>query len=171
MIQAENLSKSFLKSEKKKKFEFLAVNNVSITVKEGEIVGILGPNGAGKTTLLRMLSLLMKPTTGIINVVLKTEKIEDILEIKRNIGYLSANTKLYNRLSTRELLHTLAEIYHLSKEESKSRVEEIIQVLDMNSFCDNRIEKLSTGQMQRASIARCLIHNPAIYIFDEPTLG
>lgn len=95
----------------------------------------------------------------------------DPVQIKQNIGYLSGNTKLYHRLSTREMLRMLGEIYGMPGEAVEKRIEEIVQVLDMGAFIDNRIEKLSTGQTQRASIARCLIHSPAIYIFDEPTLG
>lgn len=187
MITVENLTKKFtrtvqpdevesgqVKHKKKqtKKEEFYAVDHISFSVGQGEIVGILGPNGAGKTTLLRMLGTLMEPTEG--RVILTDEagnQMTDPVQIKQNIGYLSGNTKLYHRLSTREMLRMLGEIYGMSKEAVEKRIEEIIQVLDMGSFIDNRIEKLSTGQTQRASIARCLIHSPAIYIFDEPTLG
>ncbi|MBQ2183484.1 MAG: ATP-binding cassette domain-containing protein, partial [Lachnospiraceae bacterium] len=90
---------------------------------------------------------------------------------KKHIGYLSGNTKLYNRFSTREMLTILANVYGIGEEETKKRIEVIEEVLNMGSFMDNRIEKLSTGQTQRANIARCLIHSPEIYIFDEPTLG
>ena len=155
-----------------KKEEFYAVDHISFSVTQGEIVGILGPNGAGKTTLLRMLGTLMEPTEG--RVILTDEagnQMTDPVQIKQNIGYLSGNTKLYHRLSTREMLRMLGEIYEMPKEAVEKRIEEIVQVLDMGAFIDNRIEKLSTGQTQRASIARCLIHSPAIYIFDEPTLG
>ena len=187
MITVENLTKKFTrtvqpgeaedgqkKNKKKqtKKEEFYAVDHISFSVGQGEIVGILGPNGAGKTTLLRMLGTLMEPTEG--RVILTDDagnRMTDPVQIKQNIGYLSGNTKLYHRLSTREMLRMLGEIYGMSKENVEKRIDEIIQVLDMGSFIDNRIEKLSTGQTQRASIARCLIHSPAIYIFDEPTLG
>ncbi|MBU5430311.1 ATP-binding cassette domain-containing protein [Kineothrix sp. MSJ-39] len=187
MITVENLTKKFTrtvqpdaaesgqakqKKKQTKKEEFYAVDHISFSVTQGEIVGILGPNGAGKTTLLRMLGTLMEPTEG--RVILTDEageQMTDPVRIKQNIGYLSGNTKLYHRLSTREMLRMLGEIYGMSKEAVENRIEEIIQVLDMGAFIDNRIEKLSTGQTQRASIARCLIHSPAIYIFDEPTLG
>jgi len=189
MIRAENLSKVFVKSlieddkQKKTKFsllgkgkevkkEFYAVNHLNFEIKKGEIVGILGPNGAGKTTLLRMLGKLMEPTEGC--VVIEDEEgnpITDTVLMKKQIGYLSGNTKLYRRFSTREMLQMLGEIYGLSSEECEKRINEIFQVLDMEGFGDNQIDKLSTGQMQRASIARCLIHDPEIYIFDEPTLG
>lgn len=172
MITADNLVKTFVKNEKKnKKTEINAVDGISLTVKEGEIVGILGPNGAGKTTLLRMMSKLMKPTSGMVSVRIGDREISDDIEVKRHIGYLSNNTKLYGRLSTRELLQMLGVIYGVSEQEAAQKIEEITEILDMESFLDNRIEKLSTGQTQRASIARCLVHDPQVYIFDEPTLG
>lgn len=184
MIEARNLKKSFIRninttnekksflSSKKTKEEFFAVNDISLSASGGEILGILGPNGAGKTTLLRMLGNLMTPTSGEVVI---TDEAGNILskevDRKKRIGYLSGNTKLYNRFSTREMLLMFADIYGMEKEESVKKVEEIENVLDMSSFMDNRIEKLSTGQTQRANIARCLIHSPDIYIFDEPTLG
>lgn len=178
MIKAEKLSKKFTKNvadkkgKTKKTEEFFAVNEISFEVESGEIVGILGPNGAGKTTLLRMLGGLMEPTSGSVSVSLEDGKVfEDMVAMKRHIGYLSGNTKLYHRFSTREMLKMLGEIYQMTEEEIEKRTNQIFDVLDMNSFGDNRIEKLSTGQTQRASIARCLIHDPEIYIFDEPTLG
>lgn len=172
MIKAEHLVKTFTKNEKKnKKIDINAVDDISLTVGEGEIVGILGPNGAGKTTLLRMLSKLMKPTSGLVSIKIGEEEITDDIEVKRHIGYLSNNTKLYGRLSTRELLQMLGVLYGMSEEETEKKISEICEVLSMENFMDNRIEKLSTGQTQRASIARCLVHNPQVYIFDEPTLG
>ncbi|MDE6530778.1 MAG: ABC transporter ATP-binding protein [Lachnospiraceae bacterium] len=180
MIRTEGLSKKFrkVKDEKQKtvnkkmSFEFYAVDHVTMQADAGEILGVLGPNGAGKTTLLRMLGNLMKPTEG--EVVISDQEggeITDQIRIKTMVGYLSGNTKLYHRFSTREMLSTIAEIYGIPKEEQQDRIKEICAVLDMESFIDNRIERLSTGQTQRANIARCLIHKPQIYIFDEPTLG
>lgn len=184
MIKADGLCKKFMRNEaqqgKKKLFakkqrtkkEFYAVNHISLEIGEGEIVGILGPNGAGKTTLLRMLGNLMEPTEGMVSITDRDGNIlNDSIAIKKRIGYLSGNTKLYHRLSVREMLRVFGAVYQLSKEEIEIRIQEIFQVLDMESFGDNRIEKLSTGQTQRASIARCLLHKPEIYIFDEPTLG
>lgn len=179
MITANSLCKQFertvLSEEKKgkgKKETFYAVDHISFSVKQGEILGILGPNGAGKTTLLRMLGSLMEPTEGSVSIENKEGKVlTDSVDLKKSIGYLSGNTKLYHRMSSREMLYMLAEIYGIDKAETEKRIEEISKVLDMESFLDNRIEKLSTGQTQRASIARCLIHDPDIYIFDEPTLG
>ena len=182
MIRVDNISKKFIRNIKtnssKKAFgkrtkeEFYAVNGVSFEAKEGEILGILGPNGAGKTTLLRMLASLMTPNEGSVEI-LKADGtlIEDQVDKKKYIGYLSGNTKLYNRFSTREMLKILANVYGMSEEDTNKRIEFIEEVLEMQKFIDNRIEKLSTGQTQRANIARCLIHSPEIYIFDEPTLG
>lgn len=171
-ITADNLVKTFTRIEKKnKKSEFNAVDGISLTVKEGEIVGILGPNGAGKTTLLRMMAKLMKPTSGMVGIRIGDEELTDEIEVKRHIGYLSNNTKLYGRLSARELLQMLGILYGISEEDTRRRIDKINEVLSMESFIDNRIEKLSTGQTQRASIARCIVHDPQVYIFDEPTLG
>ena len=173
MIEARELTKQFVRSLKKgKKEEFLAVDHVSFEAVPGEILGILGPNGAGKTTLLRMLGSLMEPTEG--QVVIKNQEQEQITEqaeLKRHIGYLSENTKLYGRFTVRELLSVFGELYGFSKEKIQEEVERINELLQMEEFMDNRIEKLSTGQKQRTSIARCLVHDPEIYIFDEPTLG
>ncbi len=172
MLKAENLIKTFEKNEKHgKKISFNAVDNISFEANEGEIVGVLGPNGAGKTTLLRMLGSLMKPTSGQVSIWSEGQLIEGEKNIKKKIGYLSGNTKLYGRLTTRELLGILGNIYGISEKNIKERTEEICEILNMSDFIDNRIEKLSTGQTQRASISRCLIHKPDIYIFDEPTLG
>ncbi|MDO5126421.1 MAG: ATP-binding cassette domain-containing protein [Eubacteriales bacterium] len=172
MLIAKNLVKEFEKNEKhNRKVMFRAVDDVSITLEQGEIVGILGPNGAGKTTLLRMLGNLMQPTGGEVFIGDGEQRLSDERQIKRCIGYLSGNTKLYGRLSTRELLQIMGDIYGMERRETETRIEEIAKVLHMEQFIDNRIEKLSTGQTQRASISRCLIHSPSIYIFDEPTLG
>ena len=171
-ITADCLVKTFTKNEKKsRKVDVNAVDGISMTVQEGEIVGILGPNGAGKTTLLRMMSRLMRPTHGTVSIQIGEEEITDDIEIKRHIGYLSNNTKLYGRLSARELLQMLGVHDGLTNTDPERKIEEISDILSMESFLDNRIEKLSTGQTQRASIARCLVHDPQVYIFDEPTLG
>lgn len=158
------------KKSRIKKEEFYAVDNVSFKINEGEIVGILGPNGAGKTTLLRMLGGILTPTSGTIKISNYDYSI-DKNSGKRDIGYLSGNTKLYGRLSPRELLTTFGNLYEMDKEEIKKSIDEVSKVMSMEAFIDNRIENLSTGQTQRTSIARCLIHSPKVYIFDEPTLG
>ncbi len=192
MIEAIELCKQFERSVKKgrrtEKESFLAVDHVSLRAYPGEIIGILGPNGAGKTTLLRMLGMLMTPTGGEVRLTQRVPGagisglrgagydeagavIENEIEKKAAIGYLSGNTKLYPRFSIREYLRFLGELYGLGRKQIEERTADISRVLDMESFLDNRIERLSTGQTQRASIARCLMADPQIYILDEPTLG
>ena len=152
MITIKNVTKKFIKTNKKKeRLEFTAVNDLSFDVKEGEILGILGPNGAGKTTLLRMIAGIMTPNKGSITIDdLTYEKNET--DIKKMIAYLSGNTKIYGTISPYE-------------------IKEISQILNMDAFLYNRIEKLSTGQTQRVNIARCMVHNPKYYILDEATSG
>lgn len=168
--QEEVSKKRRKKKIKAKKEEFYAVNGVSFEAAGGEIVGIIGPNGAGKTTLLRMLGGILTPSEGSIRVN-NYDHISNTKEIKKRIGFLSGNTKLYGRITPRELLSIFGQLYEMNKEDIEVRTNEIFSILDMEGFADNRIENLSTGQTQRTSIARCLIHSPDIYIFDEPTLG
>ncbi|MGL4737560.1 MAG: ABC transporter ATP-binding protein [Cellulosilyticaceae bacterium] len=174
MIQVEGLSKTFERvvkeGRRKKKETFFAVKDVSFEVEKGQIYGILGPNGAGKTTLLRMLGGILTPTAGKVMIGGYDSRLQSN-EMKQLIGYLSGNTKLYGRLSPRELFGIFGELYGLTKEEVNVAIEKVEQVMDMSAFMDNRIEHLSTGQTQRTSIGRCLIHSPKVYIFDEPTLG
>lgn len=174
MIRVDRLSKTFQRvvkdGRKKKKETFFAVKEISFEVEEGQIYGILGPNGAGKTTLLRMLGGILTPTEGAVAIGGYDSKLQSN-EMKQLIGYLSGNTKLYGRLSPRELFGIFGELYGLSKKEVEDAIQKVSKIMDMESFMDNRIEHLSTGQTQRTSIGRCLIHSPKVYIFDEPTLG
>lgn len=143
MIKADHLIKTFVRNEKKnRKMEINAVDDISLTVEEGEIVGILGPNGAGKTTLLRMMSRLMKPTSGQVSIRMGETEMTDEIEVKRHIGYLSNNTKLYGRLSSRELLQMLGTIYGIPEQTVEERIRQISEVLSMDAFLDNRIEAL-----------------------------
>ena len=171
MIEIKNITKEFSKLiNKKDKIIEKANDNITFTAKKGEIVGILGPNGAGKTTLLRMISGIMEPTNGTITINKLNYK-ENEIEIKKQIAFLSGNTKLYKDISAHELLTMCGEYYGLSKEEIKKRIDEISKKLDMEKFINQRIENLSTGQTQRVGIARCIIHNPEYYILDEATSG
>lgn len=171
MLTVKNIKKKFIKLEKNnKKTEIYANNGISFTAKEGMILGILGPNGAGKTTLLRIVAGIIEPTEGTVDydsLIFKDNEIE----IKKNLAYLSGNTKIYNTVSAYELLKMCAEIYGVQKTQIKKRIEEISKKLEMDSFLYNRISSLSTGQTQRVNIARCLIHDPKYYILDEATSG
>ena len=171
MLKVQDLKKKFIKIEKNnKKTEFYADNGISFEANEGQIIGILGPNGAGKTTLLRMIGGILEPTSGTIDFDgLNYQKNE--IEIKRNIAYLSGNTKIYNTLSCYELLKMCGQIYDVDDKTIEARIKEISNRFNMNEFLYNKIENLSTGQTQRVNIARCLIHNPKYYILDEATSG
>lgn len=171
MIEVNNVTKSFIKTiDKKEKIKFTAVDNISFKAEDGKIVGILGPNGAGKTTLLRMIAGIMTPNSGEIKIDNKTYK-EAEIDIKKKIAYLSGNTKIYRTISPYELLKMCIDLYDVPKEEQEDRIKMIVKVLKMEDFLYNRIEKLSTGQMQRVNIARCLVPNPKYYILDEATSG
>ncbi len=167
MIRINNVKKKFYD---KKHGDFFAVDDVSFHVERGEIFGLLGPNGAGKTTLLRMVATIMEQTEGQI-VVNGANTLEDPDHVKRSIGFLSGNTKLYKKLTPIETMRFFGKFYNIPAEEIESRIEEIVKRLDMDSFKNRIVEKLSTGQVQKTSIARCMIHEPDIYILDEPTLG
>ena len=171
MLIVNNVSKKFIKSiDKNKREEFYADCDISFDVKEGEIFGIIGPNGAGKTTLLRMLSGIMEPSDG--EIVIDDMNYKDKgLEIKKKIPFLSGNTKLYKDISPIELLEMCGEYYGVDKDILEKRIKEIIERFDMNDFAYQKIENLSTGQYQRVSIARCLVHDPKYYILDEATSG
>ena len=171
MIEIKNITKKFQKlDENKKKITFLADNDISFKVKEGEIVGLLGPNGAGKTTLLRIIAGIMTPNEGSVAIDGMNYKDND-LEIKKIISFLSGNTKLYKELSPNELMQMCGNYYKVDKETLDKRIKEIIKRFSMEKFQNQRIENLSTGQTQRVGIARCLVHNPKYYIFDEATSG
>lgn len=171
MIEVKNVSKKFQKKiNQKESISFLADNDISFTAKEGEIIGIIGPNGAGKTTLLRMIAGIMTPTSGQIIIDGKTHQ-KDSIEIKKNISFLTGNTKLYKDISPYELLKMCGEYHGILKEDLEKRIDNIIKRFSMEAFKHQKIETLSTGQYQRTGISRCLVSNPKYYILDEPTSG
>ena len=171
MLTVKNIKKKFIKTEKNnKKIEILANDDISFDAKDGIILGILGPNGAGKTTLLRIVAGIIEPTEGDVSFDKLNFKDNEI-DIKRNLAYLSGNTKIYNTVSAYELLKMCAEVYGVDKNKIEKRITEISKKLEMDSFLYNRISSLSTGQTQRVNIARCLIHDPKYYILDEATSG
>lgn len=167
MLRVEGLSKVYPDPDSGEK---RAVDHVSFRVAPGEIYGLLGPNGAGKTTTLRMVSGLLRPTEG--RVFLNERDVTDHPnQVKRHIGYLTANTGLYLRLTPLELLSYFATLYGLSPRRSRERIDSLVDWLGIREFARLRCGALSTGQKQRVSIARALIADPPILILDEPTLG
>jgi len=167
VIVADNLCKVFLRADGS---DNRAVDGLSFKIRRGEIYGLLGPNGAGKTTTLRMLCGLMTPTRGTA-IVGGIDVARQPAAVKRDIGFLTANTGLYQRLSPRELLLYFAELHEMDISDARRRVEYLIEWLGMGDFAETRCGGLSTGQRQRTNIARALIGDPKILIMDEPTLG
>ena len=171
MIVVKKVSKEFEKNiDKNKKIKFYADKEISFEVKDGEILGLLGPNGAGKTTLLRIIAGIMKPTSGEVIIDNKDFKKEEI-EIKKTISFLSGNTKLYKDISCIELLKMCANYYEMDKKTVEKRINEVVKRFDMETFKNQRIGSLSTGQTQRVGVARCVLHDPHNYILDEATSG
>mgnify|MGYP004683923793 FL=1 len=171
MLEVRNVTKKFIKKNKNNQVEeFKADDNISFTAKEGEVVGIIGPNGAGKTTLLRMIAGIMEPTSGEVLIDNKTHQ-EDMIGIKKKIAFLSGNTKLYKDISPYELLEMAGNYYEVDEKTLEKRIKDIVKKFNMTSFLNQKISTLSTGQYQRTSIARCLVHNPDYYILDEATSG
>ena len=171
MIEVNGLSKKFKKKiNKRESNEFFADKDISFVVEQGKIVGVLGPNGAGKTTLLRMIAGIMEPSCGSVNVDGFNYK-DNARKIKKRIAYLSGNTKLYKDISPVELLRMCGEYYGVLEDKLDGIIDDIIKRFDMEDFKYQKIDKLSTGQYQRVSIARCLVHDPDYYILDEATSG
>jgi sodium transport system ATP-binding protein len=167
MIETRGLTKVF---RDKKRGEIRAVDNISFVCKPGQIYGLLGANGAGKTTTLRMLATILEPTHGTA-VVCGHDVVDDPQKVRTNVGFLSAATALYPRLTAQEMVEYFGRLNELDDSILKKRVDDIFRRLDMDSFRDRRCDKLSTGMKQKTSIARTLIHDPQVMIFDEPTIG
>jgi len=167
LITVENLSKTFYGSKGSKVY---AVDNVSFECRPGEIFGLLGANGAGKTTLLRVLSTLISPTAGRASVA-GFDVVERPGEVRRNIGFLSTTTALYQRLTAREVIRYFGQLHGLDKKILRERTDEVIQLLGITEYANRLCDKLSTGQKQRVGLARTILHDPPVLFFDEPTAG
>ncbi len=150
--------------------EIKAVDGVTFECYRGEIFGILGPNGAGKTTLLRMIATILSPTSGSARVG-EYDVVRHPHEVKKRIGFLSGNTRLYTRLTPLETVRYFGRLYGMQEPQIKRRSREIFEVLGMQNIQDRHVGKLSTGEKQKVSIARTLIHDPPVLILDEPTAG
>lgn len=167
MIETRGLSKIF---QDKKRGAIRAVDRVSFACQPGQIYGLLGANGAGKTTTLRMLATILEPTDGTA-LVCGYDVVEHPEKVRASVGFLSTATALYPRLTAQEMVEYFGRLNGLDEATLKKRVEDIFSRLNMNDFRDRRCDKLSTGQKQKTSIARTLVHDPPVMIFDEPTTG
>ncbi len=168
MIEAENLAKIFPGT--RKRAEVRAVQGVSFRCEPGKIYSLLGANGAGKTTTLRMLATILFPTSGTARVA-GFDIVEQPEKVRANVGFLSTATALYGRLTAREMVEYFGRLNGMDGEKLKAALNVLFETLGMNEFRDRQCDKLSTGQKQKVSIARTIIHDPAVLIFDEPTIG
>ena len=163
IVQVENLTKRF--SE-----DVLAVDNISFSVDEGEIFGFLGPNGAGKSTTINMLTTLLKPTGGKAIVAgLEVAKQQD--EVRKVIGLVPQDLTVDDELSGRENMYLQADLYNVPRAEAKTRIEELLKLVNLEDAADRRVKTYSGGMRKRLELAEGLIHRPQILFLDEPTLG
>ena len=150
--------------------DFVAVSGLDLAVAPGQVVGLLGPNGAGKTTALRMLATLLQPSAGRAWVA-GHDVVAEPLAVRRSVGYLTGDTGLYGRLSPIELLTYFGRLHDLDRRRLRDRIDELVVTAGLLEFASKRCDALSTGQRQRVSIARAVLHDPPVLILDEPTSG
>jgi sodium transport system ATP-binding protein len=167
MVVTTSLSKRFIDSKGR---PVTAVNGVSFTAMPGQVFGLLGVNGAGKTTLLRMLSTVLRPTSGKAEVA-GFDTVESSASVRESIGFMSSTTALYGRLTPKEMLEYYGGLYGLSGSLLQERYDWVVEKINIRDFSDRLCDKLSTGQKQRVSIARTILHDPPVLFLDEPTAG
>lgn len=167
MIEIVEVSKQF----KDKKKSITALNNISLAIKKGEVLGLLGENGAGKTTLLRCIGTLHTPSYGRIEIN-ELDTVKDSSKVKKQLGVLfGSETGIYERLTARENLEYFAKHYSLGLHETKVRIEQLATMLGMKNYLDRKVGGFSKGMRQKVAIARTILHDPDIVLFDEPTTG
>lgn len=163
MLEIKNLTKKFKKST--------VVDNVSFKVNPGEIVGLLGENGAGKTTTLRMISTMLKITSGEA-VVNNFSADKEPIKVRNEIGILfGGDVGLYDRLTARENIKYFANLYGMSDKDADVRIDELAKKFNMEEYIDKKVSKFSRGMKQKVSIARSIVHSPSVMLFDEPSTG
>ena len=172
MIQLTDVHKSFTVKDKKTRQKKLieAVRGISLRVEPGEIYGLLGPNGAGKSTTLRMIAGLMQPDRGRIQIC-GVDAGQRPEAARALVGYLANDLNVYNRFTPRELLRLFGEFQGMDAGLAEARAMQLLATLALDDFADVRMEGFSSGQKQKVSIARALLHDPRVVIFDEPTTG
>jgi len=167
MIHVDQLTKTYLDL---RRGELMAISGISFKVHAGEIYGLLGPNGAGKTTTLRILSTMLQPTSGTATVAGYDVLTQPAL-VRQQIGFVSANTAVYDRMTAWEMVEYFGRLYGIAAEPLRDRMEMIFERLQMNAIRDVLGAKMSTGMKQKVSIARAIVHDPPVLIFDEATSG
>jgi ABC-2 type transport system ATP-binding protein len=161
-IELNNLSKKF--------GDFTAVDNLSLKVEEGEIFGFLGPNGAGKSTTIRVLCTLAQPTSGSA-LVSGYDLVKDSSKVRKEIGLVAEKMIMYDSLTAAENLRFFGKLYDMPKEKIETRIDELLDLVDMKEWKNTQISKFSTGMKQRINVIRALLPEPKIIFMDEPTLG
>src|SRR5580765_632050 len=148
----------------------LAVDDISLTARPGEVTALVGPNGAGKTTLLLMLATLLVPDHGTIRID-GFDPVTQPGEVRARIGWMPDGFGPWDALTVREVLHTIAAAYRMGPVEARARTEAILELLHLGDLADRRARVLSRGQKQRLGLARALIHDPSVLLLDEPASG
>jgi sodium transport system ATP-binding protein len=167
VIHARQLSKSYADL---RRGQFVALDQVSFDALPGKIYGLLGPNGAGKTTALRILSTMLRPTGGTATVN-GFDVVTQPALVRRQIGFVSANTAVYDRMTAWEMVEYFGRLHGLDGEPLRLQMERVFNRLQMNEIRDLLGSKMSTGMKQKVSIARAIVHDPPVMIFDEATVG
>ncbi len=158
----ENLTKKF--------GDFTAVDNLSLDISKNEIFGFLGPNGAGKSTTIRMLCTLSKPTSGSAQIA-GYDVMKDAAEVRKKIGLVAEKMIMYDTLTSAENLRFFGKLYRIPKQKLEDRIDELLELVDMQKWKHTQIDKFSTGMKQRINVIRALLPEPEIIFMDEPTLG
>lgn len=164
MIDIRTISKSYNKGSVK------AVDNLNLKVNKGEIFGFLGPNGAGKTTTIKMIIGLLNPDSGSI-LIDGTDIAKEPLIAKRKLGYVPDNPNLYDRLTGMEYLNFMADVYQVSADMRKERIEHYLDMFDLKDAAGDLIKSYSHGMKQKTALTGALIHDPKLWILDEPMVG
>jgi len=167
MIRVQGLTKHFADLKRGK---LVALDGISFRARAGQIYGLLGPNGAGKTTALRILSTMLQPTSGTATIN-GFDVVADSSRVRHEIGFMSTNTAVYDRMTAWEMVEYFGRLHGITRQQLAPRMEQLFARLQMNDFRDRLGAKMSTGMKQKVSIARAVVHDPPVLIFDEPTVG
>ena len=167
MIRVHGLTKHYADLRRGK---LVALGGISFHARPGQVYGLLGPNGAGKTTTLRILSTVLEPTSGTATVN-GFDIVTQSSRVRREIGFMSANTAVYDRMTAWEMVEYFGRLHGIARDQLRERMEDLFARLQMNEIRDLLGAKMSTGMKQKVSVARAIVHDPPVLIFDEATVG